>query len=199
MPAPHAPRKHARQARARATQAAIVEAAARILEQGGRGDFTTNAIAARAGVSIGSLYQYFPDKQAIVAALIREKRQELVGHIRKAMIGADSLPVGEAIAALVRAGMMHQYSRPKLALELEYLEAYLGLEAEAAALTDEIAGLVLATTRRLCPDAGPTEARDVVAICKGIINAAALSGDPGGAPLIRRCVRAVTGYLAQAR
>ena len=65
--APLIPRKTPRQSRATATRDAIVEAAARILEADGMGGFNTNAIAARAGVSIGSLYQYFPAKDAILA------------------------------------------------------------------------------------------------------------------------------------
>ncbi|HEY3949917.1 helix-turn-helix domain-containing protein, partial [Phenylobacterium sp.] len=47
---------------------AIVEAAAQVLERDGAAAFTTTSVAERAGVSIGTLYQYFPDKQAILLA-----------------------------------------------------------------------------------------------------------------------------------
>ena len=57
----------------------IVEAAARILEQAGLGAFTTNAVAQRAGVSIGSLYQYFPRKEALIGALIIRETSLLLG------------------------------------------------------------------------------------------------------------------------
>lgn len=57
-------RKKPRQARARVTCAAIVEAAARILSEEGAARLTTNRIAERAGVSVGSLYQYFPNRHA---------------------------------------------------------------------------------------------------------------------------------------
>ena len=67
----HPPRKTPRQARARATAEALVEAAARIMETEGRAALTTNRIAERAGASVGSLYQYFPNREAIVAALAR--------------------------------------------------------------------------------------------------------------------------------
>ncbi|MCA3366430.1 MAG: helix-turn-helix transcriptional regulator, partial [Roseomonas sp.] len=66
------PRKQPIQDRSRETVGAILEAAARILEAEGLEAANTNAIAARAGVSIGSLYQYFPDKVAIFAELIRQ-------------------------------------------------------------------------------------------------------------------------------
>jgi AcrR family transcriptional regulator len=60
------PVRKARQARSRATVEAIVEAAARILAEQGWQGLNTNTVARRAGVSVGSVYEYFPDKQAIV-------------------------------------------------------------------------------------------------------------------------------------
>jgi AcrR family transcriptional regulator len=64
------PVREPRQRRARATVEAIVEAAARILVERGWAGFNTNAIAARAGVSVGSLYEYFPDKEALLERLL---------------------------------------------------------------------------------------------------------------------------------
>ena len=66
-------RRSPRQARSRATWEAIVEAAAQILERDGAAAFNTNAVAERAGVSIGTLYQYFPDKQAVLAAAAKRE------------------------------------------------------------------------------------------------------------------------------
>ena len=65
------PRKTPSQERARATVEAILEAAAYILVRDGWEKFTTNSVAERAGVNIGSLYQYFPNKESIVAELQR--------------------------------------------------------------------------------------------------------------------------------
>lgn len=62
-------KKQPKQARAQATVQAIIQAAAQILIQEGLGGLTTNAVAERAGVSIGSVYEYFPGKEAIVAAV----------------------------------------------------------------------------------------------------------------------------------
>ena len=59
-------RKEPRQERSKATVNAVVHAAARILSDHGWAGFTTNRVAEIAGVSIGSLYQYFPDKISIV-------------------------------------------------------------------------------------------------------------------------------------
>jgi len=197
VPAAPQPRKQARQARARVTRAAILEAAARILESQGRDALTTNAIALRAGVSIGSLYQYFPNKEAILATLIRDKRRELVELMRAATEDGRGQPVEQAVDGLIQAGMVHQFQRPRLALELEYIEPQLALEPETQALSADMAALILPVIRRIRPDATPQEAADVVAICKGLINAAALSGEPGGESLYLRCRRAVLGFLHQ--
>lgn len=77
-----------KQGRSKATVAAIIEAAARILAEKGWAGFNTNAVAARAGVSIGSLYEYFPDKQALVDE-----------------IASDHLTRGEALLASAAAGV----------------------------------------------------------------------------------------------
>jgi len=61
------------QDRARVTREAIFEAAARILEREGRAALNTNRIAERAGVSIGTLYQYFANKEEILIAMARRR------------------------------------------------------------------------------------------------------------------------------
>ena len=83
--------------------ATILEAAAQILEAGGLAAFTTNAVAERAGVSIGTLYQYFADKNAHPAALAeREMRRTLAGD-RQALRGETRSPVEDRVRAMVRA------------------------------------------------------------------------------------------------
>jgi AcrR family transcriptional regulator len=70
------PRKQPRQARSRDTVLAILRAAAQVFSARGYAATTTNHIAARAGVSIGSLYEYFPGKDAILVALLEEHLAE---------------------------------------------------------------------------------------------------------------------------
>ena len=72
------PRKSPRQARAKATVDAIVEATTQVLLEEGYDQFTTARAAERAGVSVGSLYQYFPNKAALVSAMI-----DAVSHPRE--------------------------------------------------------------------------------------------------------------------
>jgi AcrR family transcriptional regulator len=64
------PRKNPRQERSKATVDAILQATARVLVKEGYDRASTNKIAMTAGVSVGSLYQYFPSKEALVAALV---------------------------------------------------------------------------------------------------------------------------------
>ncbi len=98
-------RRIPRQARAAETVAAILEAAAQILEAGGLAGFTTNAVAERAGVSIGTLYQYFADKDAIVLALAQQQVGLALAEIARALSGEiDPTPEGR-VRAMVRAAV----------------------------------------------------------------------------------------------
>jgi AcrR family transcriptional regulator len=96
-------RRTPRQARAEETVAAILEGAAQILEAGGLAAFTTNAVAGRAGVSIGTLYQYFADKNALIHALALRELQAALTRVRQALRGEiDPSPEGR-VRAMVRA------------------------------------------------------------------------------------------------
>lgn len=92
------------QERSRIMVAAILEAAAQVLERDDQGRFTTNAVAARAGVSIGSLYRYFPNKTAILLALARNARAATEQRMILALTGASGLaPDRAAIRAFLQA------------------------------------------------------------------------------------------------
>jgi AcrR family transcriptional regulator len=75
-------RREPRQRRSRETVDAILEAAARVFADRGHAGGTTNHIARAAGVSVGSLYEYFPNKDAILVALVERQRGEMVAHVR---------------------------------------------------------------------------------------------------------------------
>jgi AcrR family transcriptional regulator len=72
------PRRRAKQERAHATLEVVLEAAAHVLLRHGYARATTNRIAEAAGVSVGTIYQYFPDKDAIFDALIRREIGDLL-------------------------------------------------------------------------------------------------------------------------
>jgi AcrR family transcriptional regulator len=108
------PRKSAVQERSRLTVDAIVEATARILVREGYDRASTNKIARAAGVSIGSLYQYFPSKEALVAAVVDRHTEEMMGLVRKAMIEVAEQPVAVAARKLVRVMIDAHRVNPKL-------------------------------------------------------------------------------------
>ena len=78
----HKPRKTPRQERAKETVRAILDAAAQVFQRHGYAAGTTDRIAERAGVSIGSLYQYFPNKDAILVALAQRHIDEGFDRVR---------------------------------------------------------------------------------------------------------------------
>jgi AcrR family transcriptional regulator len=75
------PRKRPRQARSRATYDSLVDAATRLLEQRGYAALTTNHVARAAGVAVGSLYEYFPTKEVIVAEVVRRTMAEVAHEV----------------------------------------------------------------------------------------------------------------------
>ena len=95
------PRKSASQQRSRATVDALVGATARILVREGFDKASTNRIAEVAGVSVGSLYQYFPGKEALVAAVIERHRHEIMQTVRGELAEVLALPVEKAVRKLV--------------------------------------------------------------------------------------------------
>ncbi|HXZ08528.1 MAG TPA: helix-turn-helix domain-containing protein, partial [Paraburkholderia sp.] len=119
-----APRKAPLQRRSTVTVDAIIEAAARILEAEGFDGYTTNAVAARAGVSIGSLYQYFPNRDALTAALIERETRVLLENVERAAWASSATAV---IEQLIDAAVAHQMQRPVLARLIDFEERRLPL------------------------------------------------------------------------
>lgn len=108
------PRKVASQERSRATVDALVEATARILVKEGFDKASTNRIAEVAGVSVGSLYQYFPSKEALVAAVIERHQQETMQTVRGELAEVLAQPVDKAMRTLVTVALRAHCVDPKL-------------------------------------------------------------------------------------
>jgi AcrR family transcriptional regulator len=96
-------RRNPKQARARATVDAVLEAAFQILEAEGLARLTTSRIAERAGVSIGTLYQYFPDREAILLAMGQRQSDAMREKITSIILDA---PEAGGVRAIIRA-LMH--------------------------------------------------------------------------------------------
>jgi AcrR family transcriptional regulator len=155
------PRKAAQQRRARVTTEAILEATAHILVSEGWDRLTTNHVAERAGVSIGSIYQYFPAKDAIVAALVDRHLERLAALVATEMARAVDLPFAEAapriVGAIVRAqlvdaplnrAILEQVPRVGRLARIRAIDT--DFEALLRAALDARAGELRVKDRRLC-------------------------------------------------
>ncbi len=96
------PRKLPKQDRSQIMVEAILEATARILSQEGHGGLSTNRVAEVAGVSVGSLYQYFPNKESLVAEVRRRYDRMFMERMVKASGRIAALPLREAIREFLR-------------------------------------------------------------------------------------------------
>lgn len=189
------PRKRPRQARSVATFEAILEAAARILESLGFAGFNTNAVAELAGVSIGSLYQYFPSKEALIVELIRRERAKLSTHIVEAIQQHDAADLKDKLKLIIQAAVQHQLSRPQLARTLEFASELIGKDFEESQLQHELETMISDLFIRSGILHAQIAAQDVIALSKGMINAAGVAGESDLNDLQQRVEKAVFGYL----
>jgi AcrR family transcriptional regulator len=108
------PRKLASQERSRVTVDALLEATARVLVNEGYDRASTNRIAEVAGVSIGSLYQYFPSKEALVAAVIDRHTEQVSQVSRNVVVKMAASPIEVAAREFVSLGIDGHRVNPKL-------------------------------------------------------------------------------------
>ncbi len=80
----------------------LLQATTRILRREGRESLTTNRIAEVAGVSVGSLYQYFPNKESLVDALRQRYEAQFLERMIRAFGSGASLPLREAVREFAR-------------------------------------------------------------------------------------------------
>jgi AcrR family transcriptional regulator len=195
-------RRKPRQARATETVAAIVEAAAQILEKGGLSGFTTNAVAERAGVSIGTLYQYFADKNALLMALAREEMEKALGEVARALQGEVDPSVEGRIRAMVRA-IVHAF-RGRQRARKAVIQAILAQEGGIALMAPVSAFIARAGEAvGRGPDSllGPLSREQVFVVSRslmGVVRAAVLEEQPflASRGFEDEIVRMIVAYLA---
>ncbi len=98
-------RRRPRQARSQVTVAAILEAAVRVLLKHGYHGFTTKEVAEVAGVGIGSLYEYFPNKEALIAAVVEREADRYMGILERELRAGFERPFARALSAALRAAL----------------------------------------------------------------------------------------------
>lgn len=108
------PRKLPQQDRSRTTVEAILEATAHILTEEGYDKASTNHIAERAGISIGSLYQYFPNKESLMVTLMEQHSNEIAELVESKLNHLFNKPLEIAIPELIRAVIAAHAINPRL-------------------------------------------------------------------------------------
>ena len=191
-------RKAPRQQRSRATVDTIVEAAARVLARRGWADFTTNETAAIGGVSVGSIYQYFPNKLALAEEIRKRHLDAVLAAICGSEEGDAAMTLEQRAAKLIDGVVaahnvdqnLHRVLLDEVPLaarstqdkfEAEYLRRYQSVIVSAAGKADperdEIAGRVLS---------GAVE---------GVVHSAARHGELDSPALRAELIELVCAYL----
>jgi AcrR family transcriptional regulator len=194
-------RKAPQQTRSQETVAAIVTAAAHVLAKTGWAGFTTNSVAERAGVSIGSLYQYFPNKSALIFEIKRRHFADLQAVIEQACDVGAALSLHERVERLVL-GMIDAHTiDPALHRILEHEVPH---ETTAPELESPYAAMQhqLRTLIRLSDV--PKANRDIVAhlllsALEGAVHGASRSGILQTPKFAHELTRLVFSYLSSRR
>jgi AcrR family transcriptional regulator len=193
------PRKKPLQSRSKATVEAVLTAAARILEDRGLAAFNTNAVAERAGVSIGSLYQYFPSKDAILVALMEQSLTMFSEDLSEAIDGAPGDSLAEDLKFMLQMGLMSHLRRPNLMRllegEFQRLEAHINKASSHTAVRQATIRLLERYRDRIRPADPAIMAQDVGAIAKVLMGAAGERCESDWEAVIDRTARAMVGYL----
>jgi AcrR family transcriptional regulator len=192
--------KSPRQARSRSTVDAILEASQRVFGEAGL-EGTTTRIAHVAGVSIGSLYQYFPGKESIFGALVARAVEEDLARVEEAVARTRYEPFEVTLRAMIEAALYMPRTRPRFFHFLMVHLPILGHTAEArrleAALVRIVRGVIADHPELQIPDPDLIAVASVGAL-RGLVDhvARVRPQDLPTEVLLETCVQLVTGYLA---
>ena len=134
--------KRPQQERSRITVEAVLEAAFQVLTAHGFDGLTTTAVAERAGVSVGTLYQYVPDKAALVGAVVEAYLAREEDAMRAALAAAEDQPLGPLVDRLVDTFVGLQAEAPDRSAAILTGAERVGWTGGIDALTDRVLALV---------------------------------------------------------
>jgi len=120
------PRKTPVQARSAVTVGAIFEATIQVLLSHGTDRLTTTRVAARAGVSVGTLYQYYPNKQSLLFAVLEDHLDKLSAAVEAACARARGQPLTEMVKEVVEAFVDAKMARADISTALYRIAADIG-------------------------------------------------------------------------
>ena len=182
---------------------ALLEATARILIREGFDKASTNRIAEVAGVSVGSLYQYFPGKEALVAALIDRHNQEVMQVVRGELAQAMNEPLEQAIRRLVCVAVKAHRIDPKLHRVLAEQIPRVGKLEKVESFNRENYALFAAYLGSRRDEIRPVDLGLAAFVCVTTIEALThnavvhyrIASEEAMAALIEEATRLVVGYL----
>jgi len=120
------PRKTPLQARSVVTVEAISEATIQVLLRHGAERLTTTRVADRAGVSVGTLYQYYPNKQSLLFAVLEHHMNNVAAKVEAACESASHKPLAEMIREMVEAFVDAKMERADISVALYRVSANVG-------------------------------------------------------------------------
>lgn len=175
-------RRRPLQARSTALVQAILDASADIVQAEGLARLTTNRVAERAGVSIGSLYQYFPNRAAILAKLAIRAEGALRARVEALL--AEAVDLRGGFASLIAAAFDHYLAAAQLHAALHEAEARLGPLAreQLAGAESRISNLIAAYLNRTAPErfaANPGIVSEVKLVGHALVTEALRTGQVG--------------------
>lgn len=198
------PRKEPKQERSRATVEALLEATARALVRQGYEGTTTVRIAEESGYGVGSLYDYFPNKEALVAALIERHANEMLSLVEASFLAHADSPPHVAVRAWVEGGVRANLSSPELHKVLVEQVPRVGDLSRIGEVEANVADLVRAYLERHIREIGPEDpslAAFVVAQAVMSLSHKAVAERPEtleDGRLVDEVTALVVGYLAPA-
>ena len=198
------PRRKPTQPRSTFTVDAVLDATARILTEQSLERLTTNAIAELAGVSVGSIYQYFPNKEALIAELRRRHLRDVNDALQDAIESANGLDLEDALRWVVRANVEAHARNPWLHYLLTVRYADVGFEVDVAEPRFSFTGIesspieqYLKTITGLPRARAKILAQMCYVIIESMTHASVVHGQPRLEieALVEEIVLAVLGYL----
>ena len=199
------PRKQPKQERSREMVETILAAAARVFVREGYARATTNRNAAAAGISVGSLYQYFPGKDAIAVALLRRHRARIIETVAKHLADIDEASLEARIRELFEAMIEAHGLDPGLHRVLIENVLRTSARAEMIGFEDRVEEVIVEKLKSAAEDIQARDlelaafilVRTVMAITHAaVVDRPEYAKDPR---LVREVTRMIVGYLTRAQ
>jgi len=196
------PRKRPVQARSEATVLVIHEASIQVLLSGGYRRFTTTRVAERAGVSVGTLYQYFPNRQALIRAVLERYLAEMSASIQTDIQSLKGRSLDETATGMVDAFIAAKWRRLEVSRAMHEPLVEVG-GAELVRASAAKGASFVADALKSCPEMGRVDVEPLavflVMACTSMLQAAFVEYAADRETIRRHMHAMARGYLCESR